>query len=186
MNFDLTEEQKLFAESVRRFAQGQLAQGALKRAHNPRFPFDVAKLMHAQGLMGITIPEADGGIGGTLMDAIIAIEQVASVCPRSADVVQFGNFGPIRTFAEYGTAAQKARWLPELLAGRMVLSLGMTEPDAGSAVTDLTTSARPDGSSYLVDGTKVFSTFSPDATIFLVYVRYGPGLGGIGSLIVER
>src|SRR5258708_9254105 len=142
--------------------------------------------MSAQGLMGITLAQADGGQGGTLMDAIIAIEQVAAVCPRSADVVQLGNFGPIRTFAEYGTPAQKVRWLPDLLAGRMVLSLGMTEPDAGSAVTDLTTSARPDGSSFLVNGTKVFSTFSPDAAIFLVYVRYGSGLSGIGSLIVER
>jgi len=186
MNFDFTDEQKLFAEQVHRFAQAQLAKDALKRAHTAGFPFDVAKLMSAQGLMGITLAQADGGQGGTLMDAIIAIEQVAAVCPRSADVVQFGNFGPIRTFAEYGTPAQKARWLPDLLAGRMVLSLGMTEPDAGSAVTDLTTSARPDGSGYLVNGTKVFSTFSPDAAIFLVYVRYGPGLGGIGSLIVER
>ena len=105
-------------------------------------PFDVAKLMSAQGLMGISLPEADGGQGGTLMDAVIAIEQVAAVCPRSADVVQFGNFGPIRTFAEYGTAQQKARWLPDLLPGRMVMSLGMTEPDAGSAVTDLKTSAQ--------------------------------------------
>src|SRR6058998_2637421 len=111
MNFEFTDEQKMFAESVRKFAQANLAQGALARAHNPRFPFDVAKLMCAQGLMGITIPEVDGGVGGTLMDAIIAIEQVASVCPRSADVVQFGNFGPIRTFAEYGTPQQKARWL---------------------------------------------------------------------------
>jgi alkylation response protein AidB-like acyl-CoA dehydrogenase len=186
MNFELTDEQKLFAEQVRRFAQAQLAKDALKRAHEPGFPFDVARLMSAQGLLGITLGQADGGQGGTLMDAIIAIEQVAAVCPRSADVVQFGNFGPIRTFAEYGTPAQKARWLPDLLAGRMVLSLGMSEPDAGSAVTDLTTSARLDGSAYLVNGTKVFSTFSPDAAIFLVYVRYGPGLGGIGSLIVER
>src|SRR5437660_9286608 len=157
MNFAFTHEQKLFAEQVRRFAQAHLETDALRRAHDPRFPFDVAKLMGAQGLMGITLPEADGGQGGTLMDAIIAIEQVAAVCPRSADVVQFGNFGPIRTFAEYGTAAQKARWLPDLLAGRMVLSLGMSEPEAGSAVTDLTTSARPDGSDFIVDGTKVFS-----------------------------
>src|SRR5580700_10593657 len=186
MNFELTDEQKLFAEQVHRFAQAQLAKDSLARAHDPRFPFDVAKLMSRQGLMGVTIAQADGGQGGTLMDAIIAIEQVAAACPRSADVVQFGNFGPIRTFAEYGTPAQKARWLPELLAGRMVLSLGMTEPDAGSAVTDLTTSARPDGAGFLVDGTKVFSTFSPDAAIFLIYVRYGPGLAGIGSLIVER
>ena len=68
----------------------------------------------------------------------------------------------------------------------MVMSLGITEPDAGSAATDLKTSAKPDGSHYIINGSKVFSTFSPDAAIFLVYVRYGPGLGGIGSVIVER
>src|ERR1700722_17858796 len=186
MNFDYTDEQKQFAESVRRFAQAHLAAGALKRAHDPRFPYDVAQLMAKQGLMGIALPERDGGQGGTLMDAVIAIEQVAAVCPRSADVVQFGNFGPIRVFAEYGSEAQKKRWLGELLAGRMVMSLGMTEPDAGSAVTDLKTSALPDESLYIVNGSKVFSTFSPDAQIFLIYVRFGPGLGGIGSVLIER
>jgi alkylation response protein AidB-like acyl-CoA dehydrogenase len=186
MDFSFTAEQQLFADSVRKFALAHLEKDALQRAHDPRFPFDVAKLMHAQGLMGITIPEPDGGVGGTLMDAIIAIEQVAAVCPRSADVVQFGNFGPIRTFAEYASPAQKKRWLGDLLAGNMVMSLGMSEPEAGSAVTDLVTSARPDGSHFVINGTKVFSTFSPDAAIFLVYVRYGPGLGGIGSVMVER
>ena len=136
--------------------------------------------------MGITIPETDGGQGGSLMDAIIAIEQVALVCPRSADVVQSGSFGPIRTFAEYATPAQKAKWLPSLLSGRTVMSLGMTEPDAGSAATDLTTSAKADGADFIINGTKVFSTFSPDAQIFLIYVRFGPGLGGIGSVLIER
>jgi alkylation response protein AidB-like acyl-CoA dehydrogenase len=186
MDFEFTEEQKLFAESVRRFALAHLEAGALERAHNPRFPFDVAERMSKQGLMGITIAEADGGQGGTLMDAVIAIEQIALVCPRSADVVQFGSFGPIRTFAEYGTAEQKARWLPDLLAGRTVMSLGMTEPDAGSAATDLATSATADGDDYIINGTKVFSTFSPDADIFLIYARFGRGVGGIGSIIVER
>jgi alkylation response protein AidB-like acyl-CoA dehydrogenase len=186
MNFDFTAEQKQFAETVGRLAREHLGAGALQRAHDPRFPFDVAQLMARHGLMGITLPQSDGGQGGRLIDAVIAIEQVAAVCPRSADVVQFGNFGPIRTFAEYGSAAQKARWLDELLAGRMVMSLGMTEPDAGSALTDLKTSARADGSHYVVNGSKVFSTFSPDAQIFLVYVRFGPGLTGIGSVLIER
>jgi len=186
MNFDFTEEQTLFADSVRKFAQAHLAKDALKRAHDPRFPFDVAKLMSAQGLMGITIAEKDGGVGGALMDAVIAIEQVALVCPRSADVVQFGNFGPIRTFAEYATPEQKQRWLPALLSGGAVMSLGMSEPNAGSAVTELTTSAKQDGDHYVINGSKVFSTFSPDAKVFLVYVRYGRGLDGIGSVIVER
>ncbi len=186
MNFDFTPEQKHFADSVRRFAREQLAPDALKRAHDPCFPFDVAQSMAKQGLLGITLPQSEGGQGGTLMDAVIAIMEVAAECPRSADVVQFGNFGPIRTFAEYGTPAQKRRWLGELLAGRMVMSLGMTEPDAGSALTDLKTSARADGAHYIINGSKVFSTFSPDAQIFLIYVRFGPGLGGIGSVLIER
>src|SRR5437868_8064700 len=157
MNFAFTEEQKLFAEGVRKFARAHLEKDTLERAHDPRFPFEIARLMHAQGLMGITIPEADGGVGGSLMDAVIAIEQVAAVCPRSADVVQFGNFGPIRTFAEYATPAQKKRWLPRILAGEMVISLGMSEPDAGSAVTDLVTNAKQDGAHYVTNGSKVLS-----------------------------
>lgn len=186
MNFAFTDEQRLFAESVRRFALDRLEKDALARAHDPRFPFAVATLMSQQGLLGITLPEADGGQGGALMDAVIAIEQVASVCPRSADVVQSGSFGAVRTFAEYATREQKGRWLPDLLAGRTVMSLAMTEPDAGSAATELKTAARPDGSHYIINGTKVFATFSSDAAIFLVYVRFGPGVSGIGSVLVER
>jgi alkylation response protein AidB-like acyl-CoA dehydrogenase len=185
MDFDFTADQKQFAERTRRFAREHLAKDALKRAHAPGFPFDVAALMAKQGLMGITLPKSEGGQGGTLMDAVIAIMEVAAACPRSADVVQFGNFGPIRTFAEYGTPEQKARWLDELLSGRTVMSLGMTEPDAGSAVTDLKTSAQADGAHYVINGSKVFATFSPDAHVFLVYVRFGPGLGGIGSVLIE-
>src|SRR5947199_4686060 len=162
MQFAFTEEQQLFADSVRRFALAHLEKDALKRAHTVGYPFDVAKLMSAQALMGISLPEADGGQGGTLMDAVIAIEQVAAVCPRSSDVVQFGNFGPIRTFAEYASPQQKARWLPDLLQGRMVMSLGISEPDAGSAATDLKTSAKSDGSHYVIKGSKLFSTFSGD------------------------
>jgi alkylation response protein AidB-like acyl-CoA dehydrogenase len=87
---------------------------------------------------------------------------------------------------EYGTPAQKERWLGDLLAGRMVMSLGMTEADAGSAVTDLKTRARADGAHYVIDGSKIFATFSPDAQIFLIYARFGPGVGGIGSVLIER
>lgn len=186
MNFELSEEQQSFATSVRRFAEANLKDGALARAHDPHFPFETAKLLAAQGLLGISFSEEDGGAGGTLFDSVIAIEQVAAVCPRSADIVQAGNFGPIRTFVEYATPEQKARWLPDLLAGNTCISLGMSEPDAGSAATELKTSATEDGDGYLINGSKVFGTHSPDAAIYLVYVRFGPGVGGIGSVIVER
>ncbi len=186
MDFEFTEEQRAFAESVRRFAQAELAPGALERAHSPAYPWETAARIAGQGLLGILFPEEDGGAGGTLMDAVIAIQEVALACPKSADIVQAGNFGPIRTFVEYATPAQKARFLPDLLAGRKLLSLGMTEPEAGSAVTDLRTTAREDGDHLVLDGTKIFSTHSPEAALFLVYVRYGPGVGGIGSVLVER
>ena len=141
MDFDFTDEQKLFAKSVRRFSREHLAAAALKRAHEASFRSTWPNSWRSRTFWA-SRPAEEGGQDGTLMDAVVAIEQVAAVCPRSADVVQFGNFGPIRTFAEYGTPEQKERWLGELLSGRMVMSLGMTEPDAGSAVTDLKTSAR--------------------------------------------
>ena len=185
MDFRFTPEQEQLRDSVRRLSEKHLAARALERAHAAEYPWDVAQLMAGQGLLGITVAEADGGQGGTLMDAVIAIETVAAACPRSADVVQAGNFGAIRVLAEYGTPAQKAKYLKRLLSGEAVISVGMTEPEAGSAVTDLTTSATPDGSGYRINGTKVFTTHSAYAEVYLAYVRFGPGVGGIGSVLID-
>jgi alkylation response protein AidB-like acyl-CoA dehydrogenase len=186
MNFDLSEEHRAFADAVRRFAHDKLAPGALERAHSRQYTWDVAARLAEQGLLGIAFGEADGGQGGTLMHAVLAIQEVALACPKSADIVQAGNFGPIRTFVEYASADQKARFLPGLLAGTSLIALGMSEPDAGSAVTELKTSATEDGDGYLINGSKVFSTHSPEADLFLVYARFGPGVNGIGSVLVER
>jgi alkylation response protein AidB-like acyl-CoA dehydrogenase len=186
VDFRPTVEQRQFRDAVRRFAQAELAPGALERAHAPAYPWDVAKKMAAQGLLGITIPEADGGQGGRLIDAVIAIEEVAAACPRSADVVQAGNFGPIRVLAEYGSEHQKNSHLKKLLRGETVISVGMTEPDAGSAATELKTSATPDGAGFRINGSKIFTTHSAYADVILAYVRFGPGVGGIGSVLIER
>ena len=141
MDFTLSQEHQEFADSVARFAKDKLAPGALERAHSPHYPWETARMLSEQGLLGITFSEEDGGQGGTLMHAVLAIQQVALHCPKSADIVQAGNFGPIRTFVEYASPEQKQRFLPDLLGGKKLISLGMTEPDAGSAVTELKTSA---------------------------------------------
>ena len=141
MDFNLTEDQRIFYDTVKKFAQNELADGALERAHSDEYPWDVAEKFAELGLLGITIPEEKGGIGGTLMDAVMAIQAVAEVCPRSADVVQAGNFGAIRTFAEYASDDQRERFLPRILQGKAVMSVGMSEPEAGSAVTELRTTA---------------------------------------------
>lgn len=186
MDFDLNFEQKSFRESVRSFAQHELAKGALDRAHSSDYPWDVAKRLAELGLIGITVDETDGGSGGTLMDAVLAIEEIAAACPRSADVVQSGNFGALRVLAGFGSAEQKERYLKPLLTGEGLICVAMTEPDAGSAMTDLATTATPDGDGYRISGSKVFTTHSVHASVFLVYVRFGPGVGGIGSVLVDR
>jgi alkylation response protein AidB-like acyl-CoA dehydrogenase len=186
MKFDLTEEQVMFRDSVAAFAQRHLAKDALARAHSDDYPWDVARMMAEQGLIGITVPEDKGGIGGSLMDAVIAIEQVALACPRSADVVQAGNFGAIRTFSQFASEVQAEQYLGPLLSGDGLIAVAMTEPGAGSAVTELTTTAVPEGDGFRVTGQKIFTTHGLHATVFLVYVRYGPGTGNIGSVLIER
>src|SRR5258708_1955165 len=132
MDFRFTPEQEQFRDSVRRFAEKHLAKSAHERAHSPEYPWDVAKLMAGQGLLGITVAEADGGQGGTLIAAGIAIETVA-----------------------------------------------------GCAVSDRKTTATPEGAGYRVNGSKIFTTHSTHADAILTYVRFGPGVGGIGSVLIE-
>ncbi|SDN56344.1 acyl-CoA dehydrogenase family protein [Geodermatophilus sp. DSM 45219] len=186
MDFRLDEDQRAFAAAVRDFARSELKGSAVELAHQPGYPWDVARLLGKNHLLGLTLTEEDGGQGASLMDAVIAIQEVAYASPKAADIVQAGSFGAIRTLAEYATPEQKERFLPGLLSGEKLISLGMSESEAGSAVTELRTTAVRDGDEYVVNGTKIYGTHSPEATLYLVYVRFGPGTSNIGSVLVER
>src|SRR3546814_7168050 len=91
MDFNLNPEYQAYADSVRRFARERLADGALARAHADSYPWETARLLADNGFLGIAFPEADGGQGGTLMHAVLAIQEIALACPRSADIVQAGK-----------------------------------------------------------------------------------------------
>jgi len=186
MDFSLRETDQRLVERVRNFAASELAEGALRRVHDDEYPRDIARRLAAEGFLGLTIPVADGGQGGTLLQAVLTIEAISMVCPKSADVVQVGNFGPIRLLSAFGSAAQKRRFLDPLLKGEIIFTVAMTEPDAGSAVTDLQTAAVPDGDGVRVSGEKIYTTHGREADVFLTYVRYGPGVDGIGSVLIER
>jgi alkylation response protein AidB-like acyl-CoA dehydrogenase len=181
----LAERQELIS-AVRSFGQKQLAPGALDRAHDPHYNWEIAQQFGEMGLLGLTIPAELGGQGAQLADAVAVIQEVAQHCPKSADILQAGNFGAVRTFAEFATDAQRNKYLPDLLSGHALIALGMSEPQAGSAATELTTSATADGDHFVINGSKIWSTHSVDATLYLVYVRFGPGTSNIGSVLIER
>jgi alkylation response protein AidB-like acyl-CoA dehydrogenase len=125
LEFKLNEGQQSFADAVRCLAHDKLADCAKQRTHSAPFPWNSAKLVAELDLMGITFNSADGGQGGTLMQAALASRNWPRVRPKTADIMQAGNFGPIRSFVEYATAEQKARFVPDLLDGPKLIALGM-------------------------------------------------------------
>jgi hypothetical protein len=185
MDFRLTDQQQDFASVLRRLGQERLARnGFAPRAGSQTR--DYLKLLANQGLAGIFVPEADGGQGGTLVDAVLAIETLATFSAPAADAVQALNFGAIQQLARHGTAEQKQRLLAPCLRGEKLVTIAMSEPEAGSAVTDLRTSATRTDDGVTINGQKLFSTHGDTADLFVVWVRFGPRARDAGAVILER
>lgn len=185
MDFALSPEQQLLRDSVRRIAQEQFGPKAFTWEEDHKYPWENAAILAQQGLTGITIPEKDGGQGGSLLDAVLVLEAVGEVCPHTADVVQASNFGAIKVLSEFGSPALKQRVLPDLLAGRAIITAAMTEPEAGSGLTNLSTTATVDGDEVVLNGAKIFNSNGPHASYYLVWARFGPRTSDIGTVLVE-
>lgn len=186
MDFQLSEFQRDLLAVTREFAQAKFGPQAFTWESRDMFPREYLPLLARQGLSGIAIPESDGGQGGTLLDAVLVIEAIAQVCPTAGDCVQAMNFGAIQQIARHGSPALKERFLGPCLRGEKVISIGMTEPDAGSAVTDLRTRARIEGDEVVLRGQKIFTTNGDHADCVVVWVRFGESSRTAGAVVVER
>lgn len=140
------------------------------------------------GFLGIAVPEEYGGQGGTLMDALIVMEELAKECRPAAWHVFEANTGPIRVLEFFGTEAQKRDYLARSARGELSMAIGISEPDAGSAATDMRTSARLEGNEWVINGSKRWISNGGHADHYLLYCRLSdePGSKGIGALIVPR
>ena len=185
MNFKLTEEQRILQTAAKKLAIQKFKPSSFTWEKTGDYPWENLKTLAEQGFIGITIPKDDGGVGGTIFDAVLVMEQVGMVCPHSADIVQVGNFGSIRVVSQYGSKELKTRVLPVLLNGENILSTAMSEPDVGSAATDLRTKGRMDGDTVIINGSKIFNS-SPQARYFLVWLRFGEDVKSSGAVLVER
>ena len=151
------------------------------------FPHDERRYLGSLGLLGICLPERFGGGGAPLLHALVVIEELAKECRPAAFQVFEANTGPARVLALLGTEEQQSRFLPGIIAGEATMALAISEPDAGSAATDLTTRAKQAGSDFTVNGAKRWISNGGEADYYLVYTRLSdePGARGIGAMIIE-
>ena len=186
MDFQWNEEQEMLRETVRAFAERELRPIAFTHEGRGDYPREIHQKMADMGLLGMTLPEEYQGGGRTPVDAIMVMEEIGRVDPLAAGIVFGANFGPIRAVARYGTDPQKEKYIPPVCRGESSMSIAITEPTAGSAATELKTRAVQDGDHYVLNGTKSFISDGDRADAFMVYCRFGEGIEGIGSIIVDR
>jgi alkylation response protein AidB-like acyl-CoA dehydrogenase len=189
MDFDLSEEQRLLQQTVRDFADRECKPLAAAWDREGRVPDrDLVDKLVEMGLVGMCLPVEYGGGGQDLLSAILCIEQLARISPLCAAAVFESNVGPVRVVELFGNEEQKKRILPRVCRGEMQISVGMTEAEAGSALTDLRTNAVKVDGGWRLNGRKVFCTGGGHSEAYMVYCRFGdvPGAKGIGALLVEK
>ena len=181
MDFGLTDEQTALRDAAAKFAADRLAPKAFTWNS---YPWENAKALAAAGLTGIAVPVEFGGQGGTLLDAVVVEEEISKVCPHSGDVLHVTNFAAIRQIMAFGGSDLARKVVADVINGDALVTVGMSEPEAGSAVTELRTKARRESGSVVIDGMKSWNSNGPEATHVVVWCRFGPGADGIGAVLV--
>lgn len=187
MDFKFSEEQELFRRTASQFADKEIAPLVDELEERDEFPRELLKRMGELGFLGIPYPEKYGGAGGDVVTLCIFVEELSrvSTAVAIAAVVQInGVAGPIFLF---GTEEQKEKYLVPSIRGEKIGCIAMTEPDAGSDVASIRTSARKEDSGYLINGTKIFCTNAGIADLFFATAVTDPGKGirGISMFVVE-
>jgi isovaleryl-CoA dehydrogenase len=188
LNFQLGEDIDALRDAVRNFSQAEIAPRAEEIDRSDQFPMDLWRKMGDLGVLGITVPEADGGAGMGYLAHMVAMEEISRA---SASVgLSYGAHSNlcVNQINRNGTAAQKVKYLPKLISGEHVGALAMSEPGAGSDVISMKLKAEDKGGYYLLNGNKMWITNGPDADTLVVYAKSEPELGarGVTAFLIEK
>ena len=188
MNFNLGEDIDALRDTVRRFAQDEIATRAAEIDASNEFPMDLWEKMGALGLHAITVPEADGGSNMGYLAHCVAIEEISRA---SASVgLSYGAHSNlcVNQIARWGTETQKKRYLPQLISGAHIGSLAMSEPSSGSDVVSMKLAAEKRNDKFILNGNKMWITNAPDASTLIVYAKTDKEAGarGITAFLIER
>ncbi len=187
-DFDLGETADMLRDTVFSFAQAEIAPRAAEIDKTDQFPMDLWQKFGNLGLLGMTVPEEDGGTGLGYLEHCIAMEEISRA---SASVgLSYGAHSNlcVNQLRKNGNAEQKKRYLPKLMSGEHVGALAMSEPGAGSDVVSMKLRAEKKGDRYVLNGTKMWITNGPDADVLVVYAKTDPAAGarGMTAFLIEK
>lgn len=189
MDFTLSQQQQDLQQSVRKFAQQELPAIARQVEESDEPPGIELRQRYAElGYLGVNLDEKYGGAGMSHLDAVIVLEEIAKVSIAVAFPIFESCFGPTLAIAHFGSEALKQKFLPRVCSGEIVVAVSMSEPNAGSALTDLSTQAVLDSESVTLNGSKRWCSGAGHSEAYVVYCRMGkdPGAKGIAAVVVEK
>ena len=188
MDFKLTSEQLELQKVARDFAQKELTALAdeMEESANP-VPKEILKKIGELGFLGINTPTEYGGLGLSNLDAIIVLEEFGKISSAVGWPVFEANAGPVKVIEHFGSDALKKRVIPKVCKGEMVVAVSMSEPNAGTGLTDLKTKAEIKGDKIVINGTKRWCSGAGHSDGYVVYARMSdaPAAKGIGAVFVD-
>ncbi len=188
MDFNLTDNQKLFKKTIREFCEKNLKPISEKIDKEEYFPKDLYKKMGKMGLMGMTVPQKYGGAGIDRVSYMIALEEISRFCGSTGITVEAHNSLGIGHIYEHGTEEQRKKYLPKLCSGEAYAAWALSEPNSGSDAAATQTSAVLDNDEWVINGTKHFITTGDLADVVTVMAKTDKekGAKGISAFIVEK
>jgi alkylation response protein AidB-like acyl-CoA dehydrogenase len=183
----LSEDERIFRDSVREFAEAQVRPLVREMDEHAKIPRTLVDKLFDLGVMGIEVPESFGGAGGTFFHSVLAVEELSRVDPSIGVLVDVQNTLVINALLRWGSDDVKRRYLPQMSAAT-VGAYALSEAGSGSDAFALTTRARQDGDGYVVSGRKLWITNGNEADLFIVFATIDPEAGyrGITAFLVER
>lgn len=189
MDFKLTAEQEQLRDAAARFAAAELTAIARElEENNEPLPHRFLKRLGEMGYLGINLEAECGGHGLGHLDAVLVLEAIAKVSPAVAFPIFESCFGPVLAIQHFASEALKRRIIPKVVSGDMIVAVSMSEPDAGSALTDLKTRGEVRGDVVVINGQKRWCSGAGHSDAYVVYCRMSdaPGAKGIGAVLVDK
>ena len=189
MDFRLTDDQRALQDAARSFARTELPAIAEQlESENTPPPRTLVKRYADMGFLGVNVPQALGGLGLGNLEALVVLEEFAKISSAVAFPIFESMVGPVRAIEHFASDELKRRVVPQVCAGEMIVAVAMSEPEAGSALTDLKTRGQLRGETVVLNGTKRWCSGGGHADAYVVYCRLSdePGAKGIGAVLVDR